>query len=238
MKGMRKKYLPAFSYFAIAITVAGFASFIIKHWFIDNMIAAQTSLYNDDALGGFQKSFVTELVDLLMDYQAVVYFAAIPFIALLSRLVFWNYKKYNLVEHFVIYLYAYSHTSMILTIIGLTMMWNEPLYQVYSFITLPLTMLYIGYVLKRLFELDGGALVLKTGLFLLILVFVLMAIGIVIFVAGVFLAKSGTFDDNQFFIMMKEQVEAQRALQEAAKAARDSISIDTLNNILQFLRIS
>ena len=111
MKGMRKKYLPAFSYFAIAVSIAGFAAFVIKHWFIDNMIAAQTSLYKDDVMGGMQKSFVTDLLDLMMDYQSVVYFLAIPFIALLSRLVFWNYKKYNLVEHFVICLFAYFHDT-------------------------------------------------------------------------------------------------------------------------------
>lgn len=241
MKGMRKKYLPAFSYFAIAVTVAGFAAFIIKHWFIDNMIAAQTSMYKDDVMGGMQRSVVSELLDLMMDYQSVVYFLAVPFIALLSRLVFWNYKKFNLVEHFVIYLYVYSHTSMILTVIGLMLMWNQSLYQVYSFISLPLTVLYIGYALKRLFDLDAGAIILKTALFFLLLVVILFGIGILVFIIGFVLAQSGSLEENPFFLIMKEQAEAQKAVREAAKAAKavkDSISVDSLQNILQILKVS
>ncbi|MFT5751931.1 MAG: hypothetical protein ACI828_000221 [Flavobacteriales bacterium] len=238
LKGMRKKYLPAFSYFAIAITVAGFASFIIKHWFIDNMIAAQTSLYADDAMGGMQKSFMSELLNLMMDYQSVVYFIFIPVIALISRLVFWNYKKFNLVEHFVIYLYAYSHTAMILTFVGLLLMWNESLYQIYSYISLPLTMIYIGYVLKRLFDLDGGAMILKTGLFLLVLFSLLIGLGIIFFILGIILSQGGAMDDNPFFILIKEQAEAQKAIREAAKAVKDSIPPDSLQNILQLLRVS
>jgi hypothetical protein len=237
MKGMRKKYLPAFSYFAIAITVAGFASFIIKNWFIDNMVAAQTAIYDDTAIGGMQKTFLSEWIGLLIDYQSVVYFTAIPLIALMSRLVFWNYKKYNLVEHFVIYLYAYSHTAMILTIVGLSLMWNESVYQIYTYMGLPLTIIYIGFVLKRLFKLDNGAVVLKTALFLLVLLFVFLALGIIFFVAGLFLAKTGALDGNEFFIMIKEQAEAQKALQKAARAAKDSISSDTLIHSLQLLRL-
>lgn len=237
MQGMRKKYLPAFSYFAVAITIAGIYAFIVKNWFIDDLIQAQTSIYTGE-VAEIQKDMTSKWIRTMMEHQSIAYFAMIPILALISRLVFWNYKKYNLVEHFVIYLYGYSHIAMVNTILGLCFIWNQSLFQIYGFISPIIMIVYMGYVLKRLFKLDAGGIILKTGLFFLIggILFVIFAI--IAAIGGYFLAKSGSLDDYEFFKMMKEQAEAQRAIQAAAKAAKDSIAGDSIQQVIKTVKDS
>ena len=154
----------------------------------------------------------------------------------MSRLVFWNYKRFNMVEHFVIYLYAYSHIAMIFTLLGLMVIWYQPLYQVFSFLGLPFTIIYIGYVLKRLFKLDSGALILKTALFGLVLCILLFLMGIATFVAGVLLYKSGALEGSEFVKAIEKQQAAKKALKEAAAAVKDTIPLDSLTNFLFIFR--
>jgi len=201
MKGMRKKYLPAFSYFAVALTVAG------------DMIQAQTSFYSGDA-AEIQKSFASKWLGTVMENQSVIYFAIIPVLALLSKVVFWNYKKYNLVEHFVIYLYGYSHIALITTVLGLLFIWNQTASQLYGMITPFITIAYMGYVLKRLFKLDSGSVITA--------------------VTGYFMAKTGALNDTEFYKLIQKQAEAQKA----AKALRDSINGDTLKHTVQLIKDS
>lgn len=233
MRGMRKKYLPAFSYFAVALTVAGIYAFIIKHWFMDDMIQAQTSFYSGDT-AEFQKTFASKWLETVMENQSVIYFAIIPVLALISKIVFWNYKKYNLVEHFVIYLYGYSHIALITTVLGLLFIWNQTASQIYGMITPFITIAYMGYVLKRLFKLDSGSLVLKTALFFMIGIMILILFFIITAITGYFMAKTGALNDTEFFKLIKEQAEAQKA----AKAIRDSINGDTLKHTVKLIKDS
>ena len=237
LKGMRKKYLPAFSYFAVAITVAGIYAFIMKNWFIEDLIEAQTSYYSGNT-AEIQKAFSSKWIRKVMDYQSLVYFAMIPLLALLSKVVFWNYKKYNLVEHFVIYLYGYSHIALITTILGLIAIWNQTVYQIYGIISLIIMISYMTYVLKRLFQLDAGNTILKTALFFLLLGGLLFLIFIIIAVAFFFMAKNGALDDTEFFRLIKEQAEAQKALREAAKVTKDSINGDTIKQTINTIKDS
>jgi hypothetical protein len=61
---------------------------------------------------------------------------------------------------------------------------------------------------------------------------------IIIALIGVYLAKSGQLDNYEFFRMFKEQVESQKALQEAAKAVKDSINGDTMQHVIQTVKDS
>lgn len=237
MHGMRKKYLPAFSYFAVAITIASVYAFIVKNWFLDDLIEAQASIYTGN-VAEVQKDMTASVIRTVTEHQSIVYFAMIPMLALLSKLVFWNYKKYNLVEHFVIYLYGYSHVAMLSTIVGLCFVWNQTLSQIFGFISPILMIVYMGYVLKRLFELDMGNIILKTGLFFLIGVVLFGFLTISIGIIGIFLARSGQLDNYEFFRMIKEQVEAQRVIQEASKVVKDSISSDTMQHVIQTVKDS
>jgi len=237
MKGMRKKYLPAFSYFAVAITVAGVSAFVIKNWFMEDMIQAQTRFYTGD-VAEFQKNMTSGILKKMIDYQSVVYFAMIPVLAIFSRIVFWNYKKYNLVEHFVIYLYGYSHIALITTTLTLCTIWNQTAYQIISVLSPFIMVGYMTYVLKRLFELDAGNTVLKLGLFCLLIGSILFVFFIVVVILSIIAIKTGAGSDIEFIKLMKEQAEAQKALREAAQVAKDSMNGDTIKRAVKVVKDS
>ncbi|WP_299215571.1 DUF3667 domain-containing protein [uncultured Dokdonia sp.] len=235
LKGMRKKYLPAFSYFAVALTVAGVSAFVIKNWFMEDMIQAQTSFYTGTT-AEMQKNFTSKFLKELVEYQSVVYFAMIPILAIFSRIVFWNYKKYNLVEHFVIYLYGYSHIALITTIITLMTIWNQSLYKIFSFVSIFILIGYMTFVLKRLFELDAGNTILKLGLFCLLIGLMFLVFFVFVVILSVVAIKTGTDTDIEFLKLMKEQAEAQKALKESTQAVKDSINGNTIKQTIQVIK--
>ena len=193
MHGMRKKYLPAFSYFAIAITFTGFYYFLLKGWFMDTFIAAQASVY-DDSVSQAQKELQKEITNLFMENQSLYMFLIIPFLALISKIVFWNYKKYNLVEHFVIFLYTYSHISIISVTFQIAFIWSATILEYLSVALILFMFIFTIYVLKRLFDLDGAKVLLKTLLFFIVFSILSCVMSIPIVVVGFMSAVK--IDDN------------------------------------------
>lgn len=166
INGTRKKYLNVFNYFAVSITVTGFFTFIYLRFFPELFTGAMDSfnnLYESEA----QQKMMSEVMSKVFDYQSLIYFLLIPIFALISKIVFYNYKKYNYTEHVVIYLYAYSHVTMALNILYLVcILIYQPLLSYMSLLAIPISILFIAYVLKRLFQLSFGKILLKTLLFL------------------------------------------------------------------------
>ncbi|GAA0873447.1 hypothetical protein GCM10009117_25940 [Gangjinia marincola] len=213
INGTRKRYLTAFSYFAISATIAGLYSWVILNYFPDYMTAGSEFFdTGPEELKEKQIETTSNLVKFMTDYTAVVSFLTIPILALISKVVFWKGKGYNYIEHFVIYLYSYSHIAMITYVCAVfaafalppnIYMWVSP---VFSLIYL----IYHIYILKRLFELSKAEMVLKTLIFFIvggILLAAVMALIIII------LIKIGFYD---------EIWEAARQQAEAAKAAKGS----------------
>ncbi len=158
--GLRKRYINAFGYFAISVTITGFYGFLVKDRLKEIMkfgdFSEQQSVIQSSAL------------DFTFQYQSAISFLLIPFLAIMSRLVFLNYKKFNLTEHFVIYLYSYSHIvgTMTLILLPLTFM-TDNILNVMA-VQFPVYVLYIAYVLKRLYKISLKSIILKTLLFLVI----------------------------------------------------------------------
>lgn len=236
INGVRKKHLSAFSYFAIAITIAGLSAFIMKNWFLEDMIATQMSMLEGTSQPEFQKEFQKDWIKAIMDYQSVVYFLSIPIMAFISWIVFWNYRKYNFVEHVVIYLYGYSHIAITTGIIGLVVIWFQSIYQVYSFALLVIQIIYLGLVLKKLYELDWGGIILKTALFAVVLGAIFAVIFFIIIIIGILMAQTGMLEGTEFFELIKQQGEMQKALQEAALQTKDSIrQVDSLKTVKELV---
>ena len=202
--GTRKKYLNVFNYFAISITVTGFFTFIYLKFFPEIYTGAMDSLQNAYETEAQQKMF-TDMMSTIFDYQSIIYFMMIPIFALVSIIVFYNYKKYNYTEHAVIYLYAYSHITMSLNILYLIcILTYQPLLNYMSLLSIPISILFIAYVLKRVFELSFKKIVLKTLLFLV--VGSIFYIGLVI-VIGILMLITMFFDGS-----LMEMIEEQRRL--------------------------
>lgn len=242
INGARKKYISAFGYFAIALTLAGVYIFIIKNWFLDQFIKMQSEGAKLSAgdlpqeLREAQLEMTKGFTETLFDYNSLNYFITIPIVIIISRIVFWNYKKFNLVEHAVIHLYSFSQFAILSMILQVATIWSGSLYMAVSIFVMLGMFVYSGYVLKRVFDLSWANLILKTGLFILVL---LVLGGIIVIIgAGIFvyLAKSGALDGIEFFELIKQQAEMQKLIKEAALQAKDSIKgVDSLKTVKEIV---
>ncbi len=187
INGLRKRYVNAFSYFAISITITGFYSFLVRNRlkeilafdnFSEQQIELQSSVY-----------------DFVFQYNSLISFLLIPFLAIMSRLIFLNYKKFNLTEHLVIYLYSYSHIVGTATILLLPTVFIANSFGVVGMIQFPIYIFYIAYVLKRLYRLSLKSIILKTLLFLVIGSFSYIIFSLAILVAMIL---TGAIDLENF----------------------------------------
>ena len=224
--GMRKRYLSAFSYFAISLTITGLYTFVLRKWFLNEaMFEAAAKEGNGEAVVN-SIGPTMEIVNWVFEYQSILTFINIPLYALISIMVFWNYKKYNFIEHVVIYLYVYSHTQIITSVISILFMWSSFIQVMISSLVTFLYIIYTAYVLMRLFNLTIEKIILKTLLFFAVgLVISILFFGI----SGWFLYELGIFDT--FIEKIDQMKEAQKAAKEARKAITDSLKVDSIRQL-------
>ncbi|MDH7444715.1 DUF3667 domain-containing protein [Aquimarina sp. 2201CG14-23] len=180
INGLRKRYINVFSYFAISLTIASLYSFVLGKY---------KDVIFSNVFTNVNQIEVSKIAsDISFEYQSLISFLTIPLLALISRLVFLNYKKYNLTEHFVIHLYAYSHITMVISFITLPLLLIVKNIFLILWIQFPVSIIYIAYVLSSLYNISLKKILLKTLLFLLI-----MSILFIIFsiVTGIIMAKMG-----------------------------------------------
>lgn len=199
--GTRKRYVNVISYFAISITLAGLQLYILNKFFPEVMDLSSISVEGSEEMNNKNLAFVSE-------YQSMIMMLYVPLYALISKVVFLNYKKYNYTEHLVIFMYILSQMTifgLFLTFIGVILGWNMG---VLGMVSILIQIIYSAYCLKRLFALSVPKILLKTLLFLIVL-FILFVIFSIIM--AVIMFKTGA---------MEEMIEAQKA----QKAVSYSIS--------------
>ena len=130
INGVRKKYMNPISYFTIAVFVGGFLYFLIQKFFPDamNYQFEQMAIDVNDPSQKIGMEFGKKFQSIMMEYQSLFYLAMLPFLSMISRLVFYNKKQFNLSEHFVINIYAYSHMSIIVNILYILVVWNSQIF--------------------------------------------------------------------------------------------------------------
>lgn len=184
--GTRKKHLNPISYFTIAITLGGLFVYIFTEFFPD-ALSYQFSELDENSLDESQKfgiDFQKKINHYLFKYQSLFYIAMLPFLALISKLVFINQKEFNLSEHFVINIYSYSQMSIILNTVYIFLLWNSKLVYYASMISLPIQIGFFTWVFYKIFKLTIKQSILKLLFFLVILGVVFF---IIIVVAGIYL---------------------------------------------------
>jgi len=202
INGVRKRYMSAFGYFALSLSIAGIYVFIIREYFIDDLFEEMALPVTQNQI---QMDLVKKITLNLNEYQALYSILTVPIYALISRIVFWNYKQFNYLEHMVIYLYAFSHINLIFYVLVILTMWSSSLYSMFSFLAMFAYIIYTCYVLKRLYRLSMFNLIAKTALFALIgSVFLIIILTLV----GTTMYKLGMFDE--LFESLK-QAEASQA---------------------------
>jgi hypothetical protein len=171
INGVRKKYLNPISYFTIAITLGGLFVYVYTEFFpnaldFDFLYKTGDSITEAEKFGqDFQKKINTYL----FKYQSLFYIAMLPFLALISRLVFINKKQFNLSEHFVINIYAYSQMSIVINILYLLSVWNSKMLYYVSFGNMIFQIGFFTWVFYKLFSLTIKQTVFKLLLFLILL---------------------------------------------------------------------
>lgn len=195
INGVRKKYLNPISYFTIAITLGGLFVYIYTEFFPDALDFQfknidQSSLSESDK---FAQDLQKKFNKYLFKYQSLFYVAMLPFLALMSRLIFLNKKQFNLSEHFVINIYAYSQMSIIINTVYIFSLWNSKLIYYESMFNFAFQIGFFTWVFYKIYNLSIKQTILKLALFLILLAFVF--IGIIILTAAYLLIFTDTFTE-------------------------------------------
>lgn len=179
MDGVRKKYLSPIGYVAIALTLNGIFFFILNKFFpgsLENMFIAEQN-------NEFAKETNKTILNLILEYYSVAFFAFIPLYALITWIIFLNKRKYNYAEHLILNFYAYAETSIFTALLMIGTLWSSSLLSQISVMSMGFQFIYYSYILKRIFNLTWLQLLIKILYFLLFFVSLFMVaiiIGIII----------------------------------------------------------
>ncbi|MBT8258832.1 MAG: DUF3667 domain-containing protein [Bacteroidia bacterium] len=173
IEGIRKRYINPMSYFAIAITLTGLQMFIINKYFPEYMDISVISVKGSE-------EFTRNWMQVVSDYQSLVFMLNIPIYALLGTLVFWTLKRYNYTEFLVVFLYAVPQYTFLLFIPLFILMVLGYNTGELSLGLILVQFLYFGYLLKRVLRLTTKGLILRVLLLFAVLA-VIYVLVIVIF---------------------------------------------------------
>jgi hypothetical protein len=162
LSGTRKKYVNPISYFTIAITLGGLQMFLLAKYFPE-------ALDISDITAKGQEQFSNSWMKTMQEYQSVLLMALVPGYALISKTVFFNYKAYNYTEHLVMYIYILSQITIITFLPTLILVACDFTIGNITPYNLIFQIVFAAYCSKRIFELNGKKIILKTLLFLLVL---------------------------------------------------------------------
>jgi hypothetical protein len=209
INGVRKRYINAFGYFTIAVTISSVFFFVFLQFFPEYL---SLSAFQPDSVSPEQLELQKKWNETIFENQSIVFFISIPVFALISKLLFLRNKKYNYTEHLILNLYAYSQASITVVFLYFITIWYQPLFNLILIFALPLQIVYYSYVLKRLFSLSLGQLLLKIVLFALVLGFLF---ALVMLLTLVVMAFTGQLD---------AMIEAERAKRGISYIASSAIN--------------
>lgn len=191
VSGVRKKYLAPFAFFTIALTISGLNFFLINKFYPDFYMDLSNSMVIDERTQNINKS----IIEITTEYNSLIYFLLIPFLAVISKLVFLK-NKYNFTEHLVIYFYTISFFSITSVILNSIFIIGFHSYAIsLNLYIYPIFFIYHCYLLKRLFQLTFKKLIIK------ILIFIPIIFGLYIFISiltVVILFYTGTLNIEDF----------------------------------------
>lgn len=210
IRGVRKRYINPFGYLTIAITV--FGAFLF--FFSEEYSAAISSISSASDNAEPQAELGKKINDNVLKYQSFIFFLFVPFLALVSKIVFLKNKKYNYVEHIIINTYGQAHISLASTILYFATVWHD---SAFSMLTVSITfinVLYFAYMLKMLYGLSFLGIILKTLLFAVILIPLFI---IIIIITWVLLIITGT-------VSVQDLIDAEKAKQGVSYIASSVIN--------------
>ena len=181
ISGVRKKYVNAISYFAIALTLTGIEWFIINRFFPEVMDLSAATVE-----GAEERA--SEVLGFIQEYISIIMMLFVPAYALMSRLVFLRNKKYNYTEHLVIFMFIIAQLSIFGGLTNLIVAFFGVSIGELAYVNLPIQVIYTAYCLKRLYSLSLLGIVLRTmlfiGIFIVLYIMLIIGVLIVLFLVG------------------------------------------------------
>lgn len=193
IKGMRVKYLNAFTYFFIALTISGIQILLLQKGYLGEIHYP----FDDLPQEGMQFE-IESILNTFYDYYSFIAFLLIPVMALMSKIIFWKFKNYNYIEHLVIYFYTNSQTSILGAVFGICILsftndFNTVIYFLY-----PITIGYHIFALRRVFNLTYKQIFIKTLVFLgLAFLFYILLIILFVIVYFIMMNQNGELQQLQ-----------------------------------------
>uniref|UniRef100_UPI00404B0762 DUF3667 domain-containing protein n=1 Tax=Flavobacterium sp. TaxID=239 RepID=UPI00404B0762 len=189
INGLRVRYVNPITFLVIAVTLSSIQVYLLKNGYIDFNIAD----IPQDPNSPFDS---TKFNEWSLDHQNILMFLSIPFLALISKVVFLDRKEFNFAEHNLIYFYTYSASSIFLLVFVMpVILFFQLNFLIYSSVSYFFYLAYHIYALKSVFNLTKKQIFFKTLLFIPTLGVVFFAF-IIIFVifAFAYLAATGNLN--------------------------------------------
>jgi len=173
INGLRIRYVNPITFLIISITLSSIQVLLIKNGYLDfGFVDLNPNEKNPFDMKKFNEwSF---------DHQNMIMFATIPFLALISRIVFFGRKEFNFAEHNLIYFYTYSVCTIAVLVLVVPFFLVFDLdFIFYVIISFSFMILYHVYALKRIFSLTRKQIFYKTLLFLVVAMSLYLAVIII-----------------------------------------------------------
>lgn len=191
--GVRMRYVNPLNFFGVSLTFSGISILIIRRFYSEYL--DYTKIFNLDMYNTEAKQILENSSDTSFEYGSLILSAMIPFMAVISIIVFYN-KRYNFTEHIIIYLYSMSAITILSVFVGQMLLFIAPeYYVVYTFFVYVFMFLYYVYSLQRIFELNLTQLILKTLLFLIVFFVIYLGFSII---AAIYMLTTGIINPQDF----------------------------------------
>jgi len=186
IEGTRKKYVNVIQYFAISLTLVGIQVFLINMFFKDSLIMDDTfsSLFATQANQTENPFADSNIFIEINNYQSIIYILTLPISAISTWLGFWvmNNRRLNFTEHVVLNLYYSAQIIIITCFLSIVILCFGFNYFVVSSYLSILTIAYLFFVLKQVFNMKFWNALLH---FLVTILFIGVGYVILMIFAGV-----------------------------------------------------
>lgn len=190
VSGIRKRYVNPLSFFGVSLTLTGLSIFLIQKFYAQYFDFSQ--IFDSEFLNNpASQQILQQSSSTTFEYSSLIYTFMIPFMAIISVIVFFN-KRYNFTEHIIIYLYSMSAMSIVSVITGQIILLAVPdKYISFTLLFYLILFIYHAYLLKRIFDLTGLQLLLKSMFFFVVFIALYIMTS---FIIGILLLLTGAID--------------------------------------------
>ncbi|MEP5339633.1 MAG: DUF3667 domain-containing protein [Algibacter sp.] len=185
INGTRKKHISVIQYFAISLTLVGIQVFLMNTFFKGQINESMSYIdaFNNNLPNQNDNPFKDIGFEKFNNYQNIIYILTIPFISFSTwisyRII--GDKRFNFTEHTVINLYYSSQVIIITAVISIILLFFNISYLLISSVISGLSLVYLFYILKRVFS---NTMLESFSRFLLVLIS-LAVVCLIIFIIGV-----------------------------------------------------